>query len=301
MIQVMRNSFYIFILFCGSLLLLPYGVRGEKIQVCVSVAPHADMVETVGGESVQVHVLQERADSCGVFEPKPGSVKILAESDVYFRTGSSFESVFLPRWRERFSGLQIVDLRKGLDLLPWNPEREDSGHGDHAHEHEDVEWDPHIWLDPAMVRKQAERIYVTLQPLVSEEDAAILKRGYQRLLEKCDELDDSLQNHFSGIKGDTVLVFHPSLGYLGRAYGFKQLAIEKGGHAPGPRALNAIIKEAQDLGMETLFVQPGGHSEEAKVVAKAIGANLEAIDPLGVPWFESMEALAEDLARALDR
>lgn len=164
-------------------------------------------------------------------------------------------------------------------------------HSSHAHEG----GDPHIWLDPKLVRRQAHSIMrglVRLDPGNAEAYAANLKAFTAEM----DALDAELRQTLDPVKGGVFMVFHPSWGYFAEAYGLTQLPIEAEGKEPGPRELAHTIEEAKEHGVRALFVQPQMSTRAAAVVAEAVGARLVTLDPLGRDLPETLRQAAAALA-----
>ena len=142
----------------------------RKMQVFVSIAPQACFVERVAGDLVDVHVLVGPGHSPATYAPTPRQVAALQDATVYFRIGVPFENGFLPKLRSIREDLRIVDTRHGIRLRTM-------GTHDHHHEaepghtpedeptHRAGMKDPHVWLDPKLVKVQAETIRRTLAEL----------------------------------------------------------------------------------------------------------------------------------------
>ena len=94
------------------------------------------------------------------------------------------------------------------------------------------------------------------------------------------QLESDIRAALSGLKSPRFLVFHPAWGYFANAYGLTQVTIEKGGKEPGARSLAGLIDEARRDQIRAVFVQPQSDPRFAAEVARAIGGQVIAIDPL---------------------
>ena len=100
------------------------------------------------------------------YEPLPQQMRALTEADLYFRIGVPFETAWIDRLQALNRELIMVDTREGVALR----EMEQACHGSeaetadlHAHGHHgEGLLDPHIWLDPLLVKIQAETVYRAL-------------------------------------------------------------------------------------------------------------------------------------------
>lgn len=173
-------------------------------------------------------------------------------------------------------------------------------HGSDAHGHDHGTLDPHIWLDPALVKIQAAHIrdgLSTVDPDGAQEYAANAAAFMQEL----DELDSELRTILSVLPEDrrTFLVFHPSWGYFAKAYGLKQASIEVEGKEPSPRDMARIIALGKETGAKVVFVQPQFSEKSASVIAKQVGAQVVRLDPLAADWSENLRKAAHAFVDAL--
>ncbi|MHC5081786.1 MAG: metal ABC transporter solute-binding protein, Zn/Mn family, partial [Planctomycetota bacterium] len=147
----------LFLVSCGSK--GPAG-DGGSLQVFVSILPQAYLVERIGGEHVEVHVLVAPGASPATYEPSPKELAKLGAAARYFRIGVPFERGFITKLKSTHEHLEIVDTREGVDLLPMEEEHD---HGEEEEDHEGEALDPHIWLDPILLKTQAETIFKALR------------------------------------------------------------------------------------------------------------------------------------------
>ncbi|MCR4942712.1 MAG: zinc ABC transporter substrate-binding protein, partial [Campylobacter sp.] len=111
-------------------------------------------------------------------------------------------------------------------------------HGEHAcncdhhdHEHKFNTLDPHIWLDPVLVKVQATNIANALITTFPE-NKDLYTQNLKTFLTKLDALDAFIADSFKDKKDKKFIVHHPSWGYFAKRYGLTQLAIEVAGKEP---------------------------------------------------------------------
>ena len=177
-----------------------------------------------------------------------------------------------------------------------------------AHHHEEIAeetrdssehmiLDPHIWLSPVLVKKQAAVILAGLKPIIPEH-AADLDASYSQFLQQIDTLDAHLQSQLRGSKGQRFMVFHPSWGYFARQYGLEQMPIEIEGKAPKPAQLVELVTDARAQNIGIIFAQPQFSQKSAEVIAREIGGKVVLADPLAENWLENLKDVAEKIRRA---
>lgn len=267
-----------------------------RLPVFVSILPQAFFVERVGGERVKVDVLVQPGQSPATYSPTPKQMVKLAEARIFFRIGVPFEKVFLPKIESSLPHLLVVDTSQGIALQTMD--HHDHGGGHHDEEDEGTELDPHIWLDPMLVKKQAGIIKETLIRL-DPQGAELYEKNYASFAGELDELDRELKETLAPLKGKTLLVFHPSYGYFARAYGLHQLAVETGGKQPSARQLAHIIETAKEKAVKIIFVQPQFSEKSARTVARAINGTVVALDPLARDYLANMRHIARSVKKGL--
>ena len=274
------------------------------VNVFVSVPPQRYFVERVGGKRVKVFVLVPAGADPHTYEPKPATMVDLARSAAWFTIGVPFEENLLPRLSQANPDLVVVHTEEGVPRIPpaagYGPAAEGPASGEaagtHKHVHEGV--DPHIWLSPRLVKQQAENI---LRGLIRVDPAgeSVFRANARRFQAELDAMDRELKALFAGARGRSVLVFHPSWGYLASDYGFRQVAIEVEGKEPKGADLAAVVEMAKEKRVREIFVEPQFSSRSARAIADSIGAKLVTADPLAANWADSLRKTARAFRGAL--
>jgi zinc transport system substrate-binding protein len=274
----------------------------EKIQIMVSVLPQVEFVERIGGDKVNVSEMIPPGFSPATYDPSPEQLMKLQDADIYFRIGQiPFEKVQMERLAEINQEMIVIDTSKGVEWqeLATHSHREEGHEDEHDDEHGDDEddseheagIDPHIWLSPSLVKIQAEHIYNALVAFSPENEDYFLDK-YNSFIQDLEDLDVKLSEAFTPIAGETILVFHPSFGYLAHDYGFEQESIEIEGKDPSPEHLKKIIDEALEDNVRVIFVQKQFSTKSSEAVAQAITGTVIQIDPLAKDYFTNLEEMS---------
>jgi zinc transport system substrate-binding protein len=261
-------------------------------NIHVSILPQKYFVERIGGKLVNVDVLVKPGKSPATYSPSPDQIKKLAASDIYFRIGVPFENSFLEKILS-ISSMIIVDTRKNIVLR-----RMETHHHDGKNKNTGIGNDPHIWMNPVLVKIQAHTIFTALSNL-DPDNNDIYKKNYILFTNELDELDNRLKTAFKHLKTKNLFVFHPSFGYLTDAYNLKQIAVESMGKAPKGKTLSSIIKQAKKQKAKVIFAQPQFDRNAAQKIASAINGVVMFIDPLAYDYIANMENIAQTITRAL--
>lgn len=272
----------------------------------VSIAPQKYFVDRISGGLVPVSIMVQPGANPHAYEPRPRQMTDLAKAAVYFSIGDAFDMVWMDRIKGTNPDIRIVHTEKDVPKASMENGHHDDGkaasHGhdaDHHGGHDGL--DPHIWLDPALVKIQARNIrdgLCAMDPPHAEHYTA----NAETFLRELDALDAEIRAILAPIPEEkrTFLVFHPSWGYFARAYGLRQAAIEVEGKEPSPRELATIIEMGQKLGTKVVFVQPQFSEKSAAVIAKQIGARVVRLDPLAEEWAGNLLQAAKAMAGALN-
>lgn len=242
-----------------------------KPIVSVSILPQQYFIEKIAGEILDINVMVTPGNSPATYEPKPSQMKTLTQSKIYFAIGVPFEKVWLPKFQNLASNTKIVSTDKNIT------KRTMSGH------HNAQIPDPHIWLDPLLVKTQAKTIAESLI-LAFPEHKILFETNLEKFQLELDLLDKKIKSALSNLTNRRFLVFHPSWGYLSDRYNLEQISIEVEGKEPKPAQLKELIKEAKKLKIKTVFVAPQFSTRSAKTIAKQIDGKVLAIDPLAGDW-----------------
>lgn len=232
------------VLLAGALLTGP-ALADERVQVLASFSILADMVETIGGEHVEVTALVGPDSDAHVYSPRPTDARALSEADLVVFNGLQFEG-----WMERLVGASdyagpTVVATEGLAaaLEAEAHEHDDGGHGHEEHEdggahepeqeghdheahadddhngHDHGGLDPHAWQDLGLGE-----VYVTniRDGLIDADPAheADYRARAARYLEEITALDAEIQALLDELPAHTsVITGHDSFGHFARAYG----------------------------------------------------------------------------------
>ena len=165
---------------------------------------------------------------------------------------------------------------------------EDEHEGDEhdGHDH-DFEFDPHIWLDPVLVKQQVNNIkdgLIKADPQNKEH----YEQNAMQYNKELDALDMRIKSSLSSCSKDTFVPFHNAFTYLGDRYGLKIMAL--GGLAPDSEASAAEIAEfvdfVKDNDIKVIFAEELVDPRLAEVIADEAGAEVLLFSPI--------EALAQD-------
>ncbi len=283
-----------FLLYAGGAKESPE-VGDSRLEIVVSILPQTYLVKSIAGERVSVEVMVPPGKSPSTYEPTPKQVLRLGEADGFITIGVAFEQSFMPVIEKNLPDLYIIEGDKHIEKRSI----EEHHHDDEDHDEEGSEesdhsedLDPHIWLDPLLMKVQARTITDALI-LLDSQGSEVYEAGYENTIRELDTLHVKIVDATESFTGSTLFTYHPAFGYFTDRYGLEQVAIETGGKEPTPAQLEKVIELAYRDEVKIILVQPEFPIDSAEVVAKAIDGVVIPVSPLRPDYIESMTELAE--------
>ena len=279
------------------------GCGGERSvstrHITVSILPQKYFVTRIAGEKFAVNVMIPPGHSPATYEPSARQMQAVSHSYLYFTIGHlPFEKAWLAKITANSPQMQVVDTSVGVDLLQG---RHSCQHHQHSpgDKHSDSGMiDPHIWLSPQAVKKQAENMLLALVKL-DPGNQKFYRERYRKFVTEIEQLDQRIRALLQKLSMRKFMVYHPAWGYFARDYQLQQLPLEIEGKEPNPADLRQLVANARQHRIKTIFVQKQFASHSAQTIAEEIGARVVYLDPLAYDWTGNMETIARSLHRAL--
>jgi zinc transport system substrate-binding protein len=248
--------------------------EGDKTEVVAAFYPLAWAAEQVGRDEVSVRNLTPPGTEPHDIELTPRDVERIRSADIVLYLGAGFQ----PAVEDAVEGADgtVVDLLEGLSLLEAEAHEEEAGHAEESGE--ESERDPHVWLDPVLFGRVAERVG----------DAFGQGAAAEELKTKLEELDGEFERGLADCRRRHVVTSHTAFGYLTRRYGLEQAPITgiSPEAEPTPRELEEVVEHVRETKATTIYFETLVSPRLAETVARETGAKTAVLDPL--------EGLAED-------
>jgi len=285
----------------------------KKILVFASFYPYYEFSRNVGGDYATVKQYLPTGVEPHEWEPIAGEIQLLKDADVFIYNGLGME-VYVNNVMnsDEFDHVVFVKASEGLELIkPTNEHNIIGNESDTGHEEEHFEFDPHIWLDPILVKQQVNNIKNALIK-ADPKNAQHYEQNALAYNEKLDSLDKKIKSGLSSCQKDTVVSFHNAFTYLGKRYNIKVLAIS--GISPDSEATATQIKNLVDFikdnNVKVIFAEELVDPRLAEVIAEDTGTKVMVLSPLeglteeeasrGMTYIEKMEQDLDLLRIALE-
>lgn len=259
-----------------------------RVQVVVSIHPLLDIVAQVGGERVNADFIVPAGASPHTFEPRPSDMKKISASRLFVTVGAGLE--FWADKAVRSAGqkdLRVLRLSDGMPLR-YGTHRHDHAEGG-AHGHEESA-DPHIWLDPVLVKEMAGRIAAVLGE-TDPQNRAYYKERAARFGKELDALNAEIKARVSRFRVRDYVTFHAAWYYFSERYGLRVAAVieEAPGKEASPGHIARVVDEVKRSGAKVVFAEPQFNPRVAEVIAGEAGARVLFLDPMGGPGLKGRD------------
>lgn len=278
----------------------------SKPEISVSIAPQKYFLEKITKDKFDINVMVKAGSSPHTYEPKTSQMKSLSNSKIYFYTGIEFEKAWLDKFKKSAPNTLFIDSSASIERIAMEEHsHEEEGpeghkhekHNDHEDEHDHDGLDPHVWLDPVLVKVQAKNIYEAVVS-IDLENKEFYTKNYEEFLKELDSLDAQIKEILKPYEHKAFMVFHPSWGYFAKRYDLEQISIEIQGKEPKPNELIELVKDAKEHNIKIVFVSPQFSQKSAKSIAQNIGGKVVAIDSLSENWSKDLLKTANEIANS---
>jgi len=266
----------------------PDGGPAGPLQVVASIFPLGDIVREVGGAAVEVEVLLPPGAEPHGFEPTPQQAERLAQADLLVVIGLGADP-----WAQASAHASGNDALETLVFEDAVAVRRASI---------PIPGDPHVWLDPVLVREftlpLAERLSALL-PTQAEQIAARQADFSARL----EALDKRYRRRLAETEHRSFVAFHSAFTYIAARYGLREAAVfDVHMHEPNPRTMEHVVQFIRRNQVPVVFAQPGMPVDRLDWLRQETGVRIGTLDPLGHPQrtgYDSYLALMESNLDAL--
>jgi zinc transport system substrate-binding protein len=224
----------------------------SKLKVVSSFFPIDQFVGKVGGEAIERMLLIPKGVEPHDYEPTIKDIQRVDSADVLVYNGLGFEN-----WIGKMSNPQKIDASKGLNAS-YLDER-------------NMTFDPHVWLDPLLAKKQVENIRDGLI-MTDPNHKDIYVNNSNNFLNELDNLDEKIRTDLESCKKKDFITFHNSFSYFAKQYGLNQHSISNTDPESEvtPARLTEIINIAKTLGLQVIYSEELVDPRQATVIAQEV-------------------------------
>ena len=281
----------------------------EKLLVTASIIPLASVINTIGGDAVEVNTIVPAGVSPHGFDLSAKQMVTIEDSQRIFLVWLEHIDGFLESASDAQKQIHLAD---GIELLEASEhedhdthgdehtdehdihedehEQHDDGHTDEHDEHEDEHGgdihnaDPHVWLGKDNIIVIAQKIRDELSLLLPEQ-SAMFEENTQTFIADLEKLYSDFETQTSGKTAKEFIVFHDAYNYLMQSVGmdmnlkvpFSQNVL----HEAGTAHMVELIEEIELHGITHVFREPQFSDGILQKFVDEYSLTLETLDPLG--------------------
>lgn len=261
----------------------------EQLKIVTSFYPMYDFTKQVTQDKADVSMLIDGGVETHDYEPSAKDMAKIQDADVFIYNSNEMETWVKDVLKNiDTSKVRVIEASEGIELLSGEASHEEHGdeedHEGHDHEHDHDHshaYDPHVWLDPVLAKKEVETI---TKGLIASDEANkdVYQKNADAYTKQLDELDASYKEAFKDAKVKKFVTQHTAFSYLAHEYGLEQIAIS--GLSPDQEPTPKELKKIQDLvkseNIDVIYTESSASEKIAKTVADETGAQLAVLNPM---------------------
>jgi len=232
-----------------------------RVPVAATISTIAALVQTVGGDKVDVTSIVPIGASPETYDPAPRDLVALAQAQLIIKNGAGLEL-----WLDKILRNVAKPSATVLVLSDGLPVEGASGPGQPGN--------PHLWLDVTYAQVYVHKIAAALRD-VDPPNADYYSGNERAEIARLQKLDTWIRSRIATIPHArrTMLTFHDAWLYFDKRYGLRDVgAIEPSpGQAPSAAYLAALIDQAKANHVSAVFAEPQFSPKLAQQLASSAG------------------------------
>lgn len=294
--------------------------RDTVYRAVVTVPALAGLVGPMLPEGADLKILMQPGRSEHGYEFTPTDIAALGRADLVVYIGLGLEpqvrSFVEKRGNDRRRVVcfaEVLGLQKPGETVKPHDHSHDHAHDhDHAHvEAEEAEHhaaDPHLWLDPVLVKQFIPAVRAQVEAGLRSRNAfdeaakARLDAAEQQVLAEVAAVDEEYRVKLGPFAGRAIVTHHAAFGRLAERYGLVVAEVLRPieGVEPSPSQVAQVVEAVRARQVPAIFIEPQFDSTAARRVAEAAGVGIGTLDPLGTgDWAGLMRANLNELVAKL--
>ena len=266
----------------------------SKLTVITSFYPLFEFSKQIAQDKADVSLLVPIGIEPHDWEPTIQDVQRMQKADLIVINGIGFEEWVHDLEETNYLG-KIVDTSQGIVTRHNEVIEIDEDH--HSSN------DPHIWLNPVLVKIQVQNIADSFSK-ADQNNEKFYQNNAAQYIQELDKLDSKIRNELSDCKTDFI-AFHDAFSYFAEEYGLTQHTIMANTpHGePTAKTLENVIKTAKELKVKIIFTEETVDSRTSEVIASEINGNILPLSPIEIgndySYIQRMTQNLENLKEAL--
>lgn len=275
-----------------------------KTKIVTTFLPMYWFASSVAGDVADVSILVPPGTEVHEYQATPENVQAIASADVLVKSGLGLEE-FLSATVKNAQNAKLKEIDASAGIQPLNEVSPVvKAVKEKGHEHDHVEGNPHVWLDPVLAKQQVGNIRDGLIA-VDAANKATYKANAAKYIQQLDSLNNEFQQGLQKTPNCTFVTFHNAYPYLAKRYNLKQVAVvEIPEDQLTPADIQNVVNTVKKYKVKALFNEPGTDNKLLSSLSKDLNLTLREIDSLESGdkdpqhYFQAMKANLQTLESA---
>ena len=241
-----------------------------KIQVVASFYPLADFSKNIGGNFVNVTNITPAGAEPHDYEPTPQDIAEAYNARLFIFNGNGVDA-----WADKIQadlnakGVATVRIADHLNSLKNNSPDEN------------LQYDPHFWLDPVNVQTEADLIADALIKVDPQHQSEYIQNR-DNFKMQLTELDQEYKNGLVMCQSRLIVTSHNAFNYMANQYGLSTLYILglSPDAEPSPKTIADVVNVAKQKGIKYIFFESLVSPKLAQTIASEVGAQTLELNPI---------------------
>ena len=243
-----------------------------KLKIVATTFPQYDWIREIIGKdntNVDLQLLMKNGGDLHSYQPTAGDIANISDANLFVYVGGESDEWVDDALKEKTNkDMKVVNM---MQTLGDDIDEEEEGLEKEIedHDHEEIEYDEHVWLS----LKRAQKIVKAIADELGELDSTNAKK-YQENAEayiaKLAALDKSYESTVNTVKNKTwIFADRMPFHYLAKDYGITTYAAFNGCSTETNASFNTIVslaKYADELGIKHIMTIEGSDKKLAKAV-----------------------------------
>ncbi len=261
---------------CGNGTPPPPDEKG-RMEAVATIFPLADMAGRIGGEKVTVTCLLPAGASPHTFEPTTEQVRKSSQADLLLYIGGGLDD-----WAVKMTAASgrrtILSLFEAAQELGWSPGQElyeISQSGEILN--------PHLWLDPLVVRDYLCPALAEAMVEADPENEALYRTNLAAYQRELNALDGEIRTSLAALPDKGFISVHAAWEYFAARYRLEQAAVitDFPGQEPSAAWISGLIDLCRKHEVRVVAAEPQLSIAVAELIAHEIDGRVVMLDPLG--------------------
>lgn len=247
---------------------IPKNISG-KMLITTSFYPLYFFTSQIAGDKAMVEIITPPGIEPHEYEPTARDIARISDSNMLILNGGMFET-WGDKIKDQLQGSSTYILVAGDKLI--NNQKDEAGN---------MIKDPHIWLDPALAKQEAEKIALSLEKIDSN-NASYYRERKTALINDLSEVDREYRIGLENCQIRDFVTSHASFGYLAARYNIHQVAISgiSPDEEPSSQKLAEITNVVKSEHIPVIFFETLVSPKLSEVIAAETGAKIAVLDPI---------------------